>query len=440
MQINFAMKIEPKLSPALILNARLLQLSMIELEQEIKDELRNNPALELTGDMMVPSAEHSSPARMEKMGFSAGEDEGAIREIAEDLSPLDKLEAQVRLITSGSEVETAVYLLRSLDDRGYLTTPAADLARELDMPVTAVRRVIKILHQLDPPGIGARDLRECLLLQLIHLQDNGVDCRFIFNVIKDAWEDFSHFRLKIIAQKFNRPYQEIEDARRFVASNCYPYPLNIDSDSAYRREDIQPDLVIVREQRRGQPLYQIEIPAAAAWELGLSSSFMTTLHSCSGSISAADRAWINSHIQKAIFFISALNKRWTTMHGIARYIIDYQNDVPDSGLKKLRPLTRTTVARELCLHESTVCRAVDSKTIRLPDGKVIPLSSFFDTALPGKTAVQQAIESAGSKLTDHDIAALLNTRGIHIARRTVAKYRRALKIPSSYSRFISVKG
>jgi RNA polymerase sigma-54 factor len=461
--------------------SQLLQVPGADLEQLIWCELANNPALELVNDSQWsyanfardgsrdltldrPESEIENAVEQVAAWPSAlvndsqwsyanfahdrsrdltsdrpeSEIENAVEQVAAWPSAIDQLEAQVRLMATGPNLDVAVYLLHSLNERGYLTTGTQEIAVDLGTSIEVVEQGLQVLHQLDPPGIGARDLRECLLIQCTYLEAEGTECQPARYILTEAWEDFLHQRWSRVARQLNLLVGEVEAACQFMVQNLCPYPLGMVVTTSPSQEVLrQPDLLIQRELQDNQSVFQLEIPAAEVWELRISGCFAAASRAEAAAelaLSDAEEAWIKRHFERARLFIAALSQRWATLRRIGQYLIDYQVEFLEYGPGHLRPLTRAAVARALGLHESTVSRATSEKTIQLPHGQLIPLSDLFDKSLPTKAALHQLLARAGKPLSDRELGDLLQAQGIKLARRTVAKYRQQLDIPPSYYR------
>lgn len=388
----------------------------LELEQTVQRELAENPALELAS---VPGwrdrgATVSSAAELTR--------------IASRPPVLEELERELRLIAPGHCVAAAIYLLYSLDSRGYLTVARDALADEMGTSLQVVDEALEALHQLDPPGIGARDPRECLLLQCHRLEQEGVDCEPARRILTEAWDDFAHLNWEGVARKVGLSIDAVEAAREFVARNLYPYPLHITGSTLRGTVLPQPDLMVTRESQEGRVLYGIQIPAEEVWGLRISDSFQRfePLGEASA-MSGSEQAWVRTHVERARLFMAALDQRWRTLRRVGEYLIEHQSGFLDHGPRELRPLTRAAVAQSLGVHESTVSRAVSEKTVQLPGGRLLPLSVFFETGLPIKQAIAAVVAGSNGRLSDREISVRLKSEGFNLARRTVAKYRQEMR-------------
>lgn len=436
MQTRLSLRTGLKLSPSLIMTGQVLRLPADELEQLVQHEVVDNPALEL---VQTARPNEGIPIRY-LTGASSNRSERylpyAPEGVAAAPSALDQLEAQVNLIATGPDVEVARYLLYSLDRRGFLVAAPGEIAAELGVLDETVERGLRVLHELEPAGIGARDVCECLLLQCDRLAAERTDCEIARRVLAEAWDDFIHQRWERAARRVRLTIRDVAAAREFIARHLYPYPLPLlepTSAGALAR----PDLVIREGGSAGQAGYQLEIPAAEDWELRISECFAAAVR-CDASrgepLSDAEQAWLRPHLERARLFMTAVSQRWATLRSIGQYLMEYQAQFLSGGARYLRPLTQAALARELCVHESTISRAVADKVLQLPSGRIVPLADLFDPSLAAKEVIRQLLADSMRALTDRELVDSLRAQGWTLARRTVAKYREQLNIPASYYR------
>jgi RNA polymerase sigma-54 factor len=454
MNARLSLKTQLKASPQLLLASTLLRVSGSDLEQLISRELADNPVLELVKEPHAPCAYAFPDAgtiagRLTAASNHAlhiqtrwnGEQAENRGELAAPVPVIDTLAAQLTLLVDQADRELAIALLHALDDQGYLRTPAEELAAELDVECATIARLIPVLHELEPPGIGARDICECFLIQCRYLESQGRDCGLVRRILTEAWQDFAHQRWSRAARRLHVPTHLVEEAWRFVYHNLYPYPLSLlGHDRAGAVAYTQPDLLLHREVREGCAVYAIEIPGLEEYELriGAHLAHLEQAALAEGEagciLSTQERAWIQKYTGRAHQFMTALEQRWITLRRIAEYLVRYHYDFLEHGALHLKPLTRARVAAELGCHESTISRAIQEKHVQLPGGRLMALSDFFDASLAAKEAIRQILSSSPHRLSDQELADRLCHAGHHLARRTVAKYREQLDIPNSHRR------
>lgn len=448
MQTKLSLKMQTKIGPQLVMTSSLLRVGGFELERLVSRQLAENPALELVREGDGPPDRHFSgwppscgatvargQSRSPSFEWDGSREDGHDEMVAYP-SLIDQLIAQAMLMVDQDDLEVVIYLLQNLDQHGYLRVNLQELATELNLSLASIERCVPILHQLEPPGIGARDIRECFLIQCTHLDFEGVECCAVRQIIENSWDDFTNHRWQRIARKLRLSESVVENAWRFVSDNLYPYPLSLVKDVSDHHQTFRyADLVIQRNDHASPSLYTLEIPAAEALALRLTDSFAYASRVGSQAclpLPLEERAWLSAYLEQARLFMTALEQRWSTLRRIGEYLLDYQVEFLERGPRYLKPLTRAKVARALGLHESTVSRAISEKIIQLPDGRLIELNNFFDTALPAKEAIRQLLAGAPKPLSDWEIAEQLQAEGLDLARRTVAKYRRQLGLPSRH--------
>jgi RNA polymerase sigma-54 factor len=423
MQVGLALKQQMRVSPQLVMTSRLLTLSYSALEQVVEAELLQNPALERV----------RCDARPWVGGGYNPDPEAILRTAAAPISIQDQLITQARLAVDRKEWQVIEWLIGSLDSHGYLRKAPEVLAAELGLPLGIVERGLKSLREMDPPGLGARDLRDCLLLQC----DRGskaVGYEVARRMLIETWEEFSQQRWGRVARRLGLTTAEVDDGRRFIRRYLYPYPLLL-LDNPVAQVGFGPaDLIIHQEDRDGEIAYIVEVPGVEEFELRISDSFELALQTIGKASPTPDEQnWIASRVEGARLFIASLKQRWTTLRQIGEYVVHYQHAYLEGGPLHLQPLTRVSVARELGLHESTVSRAIQSKTIQLPDGRIVPLKELFNHSAGPKEAIRRLLASK-TEMSDRDVAERLQGSGLNLSRRTVAKYRAQLNIPSSIGR------
>jgi len=449
-------------SPQMIQAMQILQLSSQELQERIEQELVENPFLETSETNPGEEAQLTSLA--DELHSLAHRRDERSRVSSTGLEDSDrKLEAMANTPDAGrtlaeelgaelaflelDERSRAIceLLLHSLDERGYLSSTFEELARESshegEPPVTVqeVEHWLAELRHLSHPAIGARDLKECLRLQLTA---SGYDDPLLASIVEEHLEDLEHNRLPRIAKATSHSIEDIKEAVE-VLRRFDPHPGSGYGDS--RAAVILPDVIV--EEQDGD--YQVRLERARAPRLVLSEAYKEFLknHAKHGDKQAAARDWIKKRMESARWFIEAVEQREHTLERVARAIFARQRSFLDKGVEGLQPLRMQEIADEIKVHISTISRAVAGKYAQTPRG-IHPLKYFFTsgtTSETGMSASQQSIqqkirqlietEDPAHPLSDEDLALKLEEKEqIRIARRTVTKYRKALSIPSSSER------
>lgn len=480
LDLSYGMNAEQtmRVSPSLVAVNQILALSSQELQQEIRKELENNPALELTehpvcpncGDVIKgrvcqrcltenPSSVINSNSDYRNRGDDSYGDDYYLPEESysgngnhdEEFDPITIVAAEMPLserilmeLTAAlpeEDMPIAEFLVGSLDERGYLATSTEAVAQTFITDVERVERVLKELQLMAPPGVGARDLRECLLIQLNHLKDNNEDNKIeipakLHDLIDLHLNALGEHKYGYIAQQLHVSVDEVHAMREFIKQHLNPFPAEgqteepngLPSRGSAKAGYIVPDVIIT--ERDGE--YKVEVVESKRFYLRLSPMYAQLSDGQSEEINSAERDHVKQYVSRAKFFMSNINQRRETMMKITRCLVDVQQDFLRDGVRGLKPLTRSMLANYIGMHESTVSRATASKFVMLPSRKVIPFSDFFTASLSIKDVIKEIIETESAKkpkpLTDQEIVEKLEERGIRIARRTVAKYRTQLKI------------
>jgi RNA polymerase sigma-54 factor len=455
-----------KVSPRLVAANYILELSSQELQQQIASELNDNPALELVevptcrvcgtelqGSICPRCIQHqkgstSSTYGSETRGYGLDDGNDARNRASddEDFDPLTRVAseqtlAEKLLMDMGAalpegDMPIAEYLVGSLDEKGYLAIKIEDVSYEMAVPVDKVRAVLRVLQAQEPVGIGARRLSECLLIQIEHLEERGLSHPHAREIVSQFLTELGEHKFGRIAHELKISQQEVAEVWEFVKTKLNPHPAHgfsptNASDRDTRAMYIIPDVVI----SSGPDDFEVEVVESRRFVLRVNPMYTrlsADLHRSSAAMNPDERRHVQQYVGRAKLFIANINQRRQTLFNITRCLVDQQREFLTHGVRHLRPLSRAAVAQQLGVHESTVSRATASKYVMLPNGEVIPYAHFFTPSLSVKDIMKEVIEKEGKPLTDSEIVERLKDRGIHIARRTVAKYRMQLAIlPSS---------
>src|SRR5215211_5158630 len=455
--------------PRLIEANYLLHLSSQELETVISTELTANPALEIDEQVTCPVCStpleggacptcltnHVTPAQPgpdeENDRFdalpsqpSSDEDFDAVALIADDYDVLGHLLADAQAVLHERDHPVIELIVNGIDERGFLTSDLAEIAGLLGRPVDQVEAVLGAIQELAPPGVGARDLRESLLLQIEFLREDGIDVSpLVEQLIDEHLQALGAHRYHHLSRELRRPVEEIAEAHDFIRTQLSPHPLQ-DSQARTWQQTAQtplvvPDVLITidkddlhvevvghsQARLRVNDLYE-DLALQLRRRSNQAVAGDAVVHA-----SEEDRHHIRDSVTRAKQFISKLEQRRETLLRISACICQMQEDFLREGVRELRPLTRSEVAAQVGVHESTVSRATANKYVMLPNRKVIPFSDFFTPSLSIKDVIKELIEqeaNSGQALSDMRIRDMLMDRGYRIARRTVAKYRAELRI------------
>jgi len=454
-----------KVSPRLVAASYILELSSLELQQVINEELADNPALELIekatcgvcGSVLQGSIcpRCLSQQKIEERGDeadypeeyfshysasgSSDEDFDPLSQVAAQMTIAERLMGELQAMLAKEDIPIAEFLVGSLDDSGYLKCTVEEAAELFNVEQSRVEMVLALLQSLEPPGIGARDLKEALLIQLEYLAQDGVEIpKAVRGIVTDHLAELAEHKYSKIAAEMGVTTDEVMEASTFIKQRLNPYP-------AEESESFQPGMVksgashvlpdVIIAPGENQDEYEIEVVESKRFFLRVSPMYHQLLSDLEREplrFSEDEKKHIQHYVSRAKLFIANINQRRQTLHRITGCIAKEQKEFLRRGIRHLRPLTRATVAKELGMHESTVSRATASKYVMLPSGEVIPFSNFFTASLSVRDVIKEMIENEKTPLTDQEIAAELSKLGIFVARRTVAKYREQLGIlPSS---------
>ncbi len=353
-----------------------------------------------------------------------------------DQTLAETLLQQLESLVEQQDMPVAEQLVGNLNERGYLEIDVAEIATYLDVPVERVERVLSVLQTLDPPGIGARDLRECLLIQLTVLNEREAPHPLADKLIDRYLDRLGKGHFNEIARELKAPEQEVRKAAHYIRNNLHPFPaLAYRSDVAIGQGAIytRPDVII----RKGEQGFEVELIEEKRYGFHIGHGYGTQPLSLEHDPALEEmQRYMRTHSDRAKFFIECIHRRWRTLKLVTELIVDFQREFLEKGIRYLRPFTRAEVAARLNLDEGTVSRATAHKYAMLPNGRLIPLADFFDGSLGIKDVLRELIaaEDPRQRLSDDELARLMTTRGLPMARRTVTKYREAMGIASSRER------
>ena len=439
-----------RVDPKLLLSSQVLQLTQQELEQMITTELSENPALE-----RVASEDDPLTDRMIEKGV-AGRDlkpRGDDREMWRSLPQDDDTPSWIELTSSTMSLRDHVsgqllssvpkelrhvgeYLVGCLNDNGYLYEPVEEIALATNCTIEEAQVVIDQLRRCDPSGVGANGIQDSLLLQL--RQHDSIEGKIARKVVRDYLDLFTNGKHLKLAKKFNVTLDVIQNAFDLILA-CSPFPgeafYSSSNTSEARLPAIQPDIVLSRSEQG----WEISVKGPSSIEFSLNGYYKKRLEELQDDRrkDKDERRHISHFVERAASFIECLDQRHRTMMRIGQYLIEKQVGFVSTGdAAFLVPLTRTILAHDLKLHESTISRATQSKFVQLPTGETVSFDVFFKPALRIQKMIEEilATENPDNPLSDEAIAQILATKGVIVARRTVNKYRDRTKLLSSRKR------
>ncbi len=467
-----------RVSARLITASNILHLSSDELERAITQEQIDNPAIEVTeqrvcllcgtqmygatclacGQMAQQTSkvgasfgsyEHTEPQwdyqqqtfyDIDNYGFAevdSDDDYDPLARISTGETLAETLLQQLEALVSPDDALIAEQLVGNLNERGYLEISTQEIAGSLEVPVERVEYVLRQLQTLEPLGIGARTLRECLLIQLQALEEQEVPPPLAYTLIDRYLDALGHNQFHEIARDLKQPEAEVRQASIYIRTMLHPFPAHTyRDDTGYTRSTggvtyVRPDVVI----RAGNAEREVELIEERRYRFRVETRYTDTTDAETPGSDEVQK-YMHSQSDRAKFFVDCVHRRWRTLHRVMDLVVEYQHDFLEHGVRYLRPLTRAEVAARLGLDEGTVSRATANKYALLPNGRLIPLSDFFDGSLGIKDILRELIQSEDPKhrLSDDELARILTAREIPMARRTVTKYREELGIGSSRER------
>jgi RNA polymerase sigma-54 factor len=454
------------MTPQLQQAIRLLQLPTIELQAHIRELLESNvmleqdeeaetesfgalPSGETAAETAVVPEEHAvevvddgwseQPSGPAENPWSPGDDDRQ-QEFADaaDQSLHEHLLWQLELAhLAPAELAIGRAIIDAIQDDGYLFEPldviAASLKPELDPTVAEVEHVLGLVQMLDPPGIGARTVSECLLLQLRQLRTDTPGLATAIAIASQHLELLAERELTVLRRELRTSDEELEISLALVRA-CHPRPGSVVSASA--AEYVVPD-VFVRRTPRG---WSVEINSATLPRVRLNQSYASLVGRSSS------HASMRTQLQEARWLLKSLEIRNDTLTKVARSIVERQTEFLDRGEEHMRPMILRDIAEAIGMHESTVSRVTSGKYMHTPRG-VFELRYFFSSQVESadgsgtsSTAIRAKIrklireEDPLNPLSDSRIAEILSGEGIPVARRTVAKYRETMNIAPSNER------
>ncbi len=474
---SLSLKLQQKLSPQQIQLMKLLQLPTIALEQRIKEEMESNPALEEGREEEEEDVNYNEEDDYNYDEKSEAEKEfnfddyingdeipsyklnanNRSKDDEEKQIPLsggdtfqDLLEAQLIMFDLDEEdYEIAHHLIGSLDESGYLRRDLESIVDDLAFTqniitdVEHLKLVLKLIQQFDPPGVGARTLQECLLLQIKRKKENSLVLMNAKEIIENYFDEFSKKHYDKIVDKLNITEEDLKDVINEILK-LNPKPGNSLSESAKIVQHIIPDFIL----NVIDGLIELQLNGRNAPELKVSKEYSEMMQGYKESKEKPSKSqkdalmFVKQKLDSAKWFIDAIKQRQHTLITTMEAIINHQKDYFLEGDETLiAPMILKDIAEEVDLDISTISRVVNSKYVQTPYGTFL-LKTFFSESLSTdsgeevssrevKKILQDAIEDEDKRkpLTDEKLSKLLNDKGYNIARRTVAKYREQLNIP-----------
>ncbi|QQE74029.1 RNA polymerase factor sigma-54 [Brevibacillus composti] len=439
------------MTPELRQAITILQFSAVDLVSYLQEQANENPVFELQ-----EAAMEAAPAKMEKQQpeidwkevignratgeYSSGKNESTYNPLdfvhQGNMTLYEHLESQLGYIKSFTPAQRRIaqFLIGNLDEKGYLEITLEEAAERMGVELNEAEDVLVVIQHFDPAGVAARSLEECLLLQLRHL---ALDDEAIVQVVTHHLQDLADCRFQRIADKVGCTVQEVQAMADLLRT------LNPRPGAAFSHVDTRYVIPDVTVEKVGEE-YLVLVNDVATPRLKINSFYEKMLNQQKSQDEA--KQFIHEKLNAAMWLAKSLEQRRLTLMRVTQAIVDMQRDFFDRGVHYLKPMTQKEIAEQVGLHESTISRATSNKYVQTPRG-LFELKYFFTSAL--STAGGEATSSESVKrrikllidqedrkqpLSDQKLSEMLLEEGIEISRRTVAKYREEMMIPSSAKR------
>ena len=486
-KLNLRLSQRLVMTPSLQQAIKLLQMSKLELEEVLTQEMTENPILEeeqeeqeeqeqeeAAGRTEAPedpkesapppgtdaaAAPGETPPEKERDSFDEIDFDSYFEEYLDtsynprqyeesEQVPLENTLSQQpglqeyltwQLAMSGGDPtlrEIATYLIGNLDEDGYLRVSREEIKAAGFESEEQIERALGLVRSFDPPGICAFDLPDCLMLQIRAL---GIENPLIEKVISEHWPEFLNRQFAQLSKTLGVGLSQLQAVVEIV-KNLEPKPGR--KYSTERTIYVEPDVAV----RKIGDEYVIQLNEDGLPKLRISSAYRRMLRRGNGAIGEEAATYLKDKMRSAVWLIKSLDQRQRTIYKVADSIVRHQRAFLDNGIEHLRPLVLRDVANDIGMHESTVSRVVSNKYIHTPRG-LLPMKYFFHSGIDStsgddvsslsiKNKISRIIgeEDAKRPHSDARITQKLRAEGIQIARRTVAKYREELRIPSSSQR------
>ena len=434
---------------------KILQLSGMELEQEIQQELESNPFLEqvrkkeeVPDAPAEPASKDDDPVFDESFdldayadrwregrGFSRNKDLEARRQYYEDsITQQESLRAHLLTQLRLACEDDAAYaigeriVIGDIDNKGYFTGDVAAIARELNVPEDLVEEALDTIKRFEPTGVGAKDAVECLLLQIAVEYPHEDELKVL---VRDHLEALTRRQVPQIAKAMAIKPERVEELKNMLATlNPWPGHEYASAPTQY----VTPEVVV--EKVDGE--YIVRLMNERVPELRINDSFHRIVRN--GRMSAEEKSYVQSKIEAARWLKRNIAQRQQTILKVGQAIVDVQEEFLEKGVEFIKPLTLQDIADKVGVHESTVARTTRGKYMQTPQG-LFELKYFFSPGLKNDDGGEQSSKSVqamikkivdeenkSKPLSDQKIANLLKEEGINVARRTVSKYREGMGI------------
>ena len=434
------------LTPQIQQSIEVLLMGQQELNSFIEQQALENPVMEVNPNYDELEPDEKLKKKLEwleengsdsKVYYKGSDDEKYQYTMVDtgETSLAEYLIEQLDYLTLGDlEYRIVERIIHYLDYNGYIEGNLEDISGEMNVSVRKVEDALKVVQSFEPYGVGARNLKECLLIQI---RNRGMEDKNLISLVINYLEDLGKNRLNSIAKGLNISLEEVKKLHIDI-KNLNPHPgstIGIAQQTRY----IRPDVVVVKFK----DYFEVMLNEFSYPRVGICDQYTSLIQ---GTCDVETKEYITNKINQACWIIRAIEQRNSTLRNVSRAIVDLQQDFFSRGAKHIVPMILSDIAQKLSIHESTVSRAIHDKYLQCSWG-IFNLKYFFSGGVggePGQGQTQGGIkamlkdiinsEDRRHPLSDQKIAEKLNQKGVNLARRTVAKYREELNIPVASGR------
>lgn len=455
--LNFGLRLEQSqkliMTPELRQAIKILQLSSLELTDYLQEAIIENPLIDVKEDSSILQekkaneidwesyfqANAENRSRLKSQSEDKGEKNDFVFEnvITKETSLHEYLLSQLGLIPiPEQEKKVAKYLIGNIDRCGYLSVSIEQAQRDLSVEENVILRILSIIQNFDPSGVGARDLSECLRIQL---DQKGYHDPLLYVLVDNHLQDIAYGRLTKIAQVLNLHVTDVQDLADIVRT------LNPKPGAAFGYGDeiryVVPDVTV--ERIDGE--YVILVNDTNVPRLTINKTYRAILNKESN-VDDKTKDFVENKLNQAVWLLKSIEQRRATIYQVSEELVKMQKDFFDKGTKYLKPLNLKQIAERVGVHESTVSRATANKYIQTPHG-IFEFKFFFTAGLQTNSGENTSSECIKQQLqdiikgenetkpySDQKISDIFKSRGVMIARRTIAKYREEIGIPNAGQR------
>lgn len=427
------------LTPQLKQALEILKMTSQELFEFVEEELEKNPVLDaLENDDNcggVSGKEASEESGWDEEGYIIDRVDSALDRATVELTLKEHLMFQLNMSDLDKELRlVGEYLIDNIDENGYLSIDLPEAAAFFNLPVSKVKKALNLVQTFDPPGICARNLKESLLIQL-----KSINCsdEAIIKIVENHLDELAENKIAQVAKSTKLDIQKVVEAFDFIRT-LEPKPGRAFSGSEEVKYII-PDVII----RRIDGNFVVIVNDDAIPLIGINEYYKRVLNQ---NISSEARKFIKNKMDSAIWLIKCIEQRRSTLRKVAECIVERQKEFLEQGRLHIKPLTMKEIAEEIGMHESTISRTLSAKYLQCTWG-VFEMRYFFSgklSSVSGELIASQNVkeelkelikkEDKKNPLSDSEIAEIFNGKGLNISRRTVAKYRAEMEIPSGSKR------